>query len=757
MTAKEEKAAHKEEVKELKKIAKNDIASLFPDGKGAYVRSGSDRGCTDCYCCVIFGAYWLLMCYLIYFATQYGDMDRLIKPKDMDANTCGMETYQGGTMVNMEEYPALYMPTPADETIQICVKGCPGGTTGTCFGNATTDYLVGPGGVPLPGADLAASAFGSLGAMAGVKLPGPDGYDREADCIAQGDCSTGDLDVAMDDCVLWGKCLYANGTVNNDNMEKRNCLYDQFTLEETGYSFEPNEWTPFTWENNEEEGMFICQPPEMASSPPASMGYPPKDFMTASIRGWLKSEGPCWMPVFPAKDILFRCVPSMLKDMMNPDKLGETAQGQQAVQAFMDLQNYWKVIPFGGLVAVLASFAWIVFLSKFAGLVIWASVYGLEILLPCISLACWWQLGLIDTRTCKASALDADGKPVDEALGKLCSMADVGISEETWPDYSYTGQAEINCLAASCMEGPIPPFTLPGEACAYEPDDCTYTSGVYVEIPPEVQAEMDKANTDATMTYNIAVGSLVAWVVLGIIFFIFQNRIRLAIGVIEEASDAFLDIPAVIFLPVIVLVISLPVTIFCTVALVMLSSLRWTDPSTGLPTWCLDPAVLAQAIDDGALPPQIPQDPQPPAVDAPHCLVLQGMLAGTIFGGIWTLQWFKALQYLTVAGAISRWYFTPTIEGSKDVPHFLLADGVRRTLRHHMGTAAFGSFIVAVVICVKYIAVCESECAASFCMSALPDGRLAPRRHDQPGPGAVPGEQDDPVLGQLPQGRHRLP
>ena len=50
----------------------------------------------------------------------------------MDANTCGMETYQAG-VVNMEEYPALYMPTPADETIQICVKGCPGGrTTGTC-------------------------------------------------------------------------------------------------------------------------------------------------------------------------------------------------------------------------------------------------------------------------------------------------------------------------------------------------------------------------------------------------------------------------------------------------------------------------------------------------------------------------------------------------------------------------------------------------------------------------------------------------
>ena len=307
----------------------------------------------------------------------------------------------------------------------------------------------------------------------------------------------------------------------------------------------------------------------MAFSLPASMGYPPKDFMTASIRGWLKSEGPCWMPAFPAKDILFRCaLHAQGHDEPGQARRDREAAGRPGLRRTAELL---KVIPFGG-----SSRCWRSPGSS-SSQVRRSCHLGVRVRpQSCcrISLACWWQLGLIDTRTCKASALDADGKPVDEALGKLCSMADVGISEETWPDYSYTGQAEINCLAASCMQGPIPPFTLPGEACAYEPDDCTYTSGVYVEIPPEVQAEMDKANTDAAMTYNIAVGSLVAWVVLGIIFFIFQNRIRLAIGVIEEASDAFLDIPAVIFLPVIVLVISLPVTIFCTVALVMLSSLR---------------------------------------------------------------------------------------------------------------------------------------------------------------------------------------
>ena len=82
----------------------------------------------------------------------------------------------------------------------------------------------------------------------------------------QGDCSTGDLDVAMDDCVLWGKCLYAERHGEQRQHGEAQLLHDQFTLEETGYSFEPNEWTPFTWENNEEEGMFICQPPGWRSA-----------------------------------------------------------------------------------------------------------------------------------------------------------------------------------------------------------------------------------------------------------------------------------------------------------------------------------------------------------------------------------------------------------------------------------------------------------------------------------------------------------
>jgi len=74
-------------------------------------------------------------------------------------------------------------------------------------------------------------------------------------------------------------------------------------------------------------------------------------------------------------------------------------------------------------------------------------------------------------------------------------------------------------------------------------------------------------------------------------------------------------------------------------------------------------------------------------------------------------QWFSSIQYTSVAGAVSRWYFTPTMDSNddghatKDVSHFLLSDSIIRTLRHHLGTMALGSFITAVVITIKYVAV----------------------------------------------------
>ena len=705
------KTARRKAAEEDRMSAAKQVAEMMGD-TGAYVRE-EGRGCTDCLFCLIFAAYWGLMVYLILFAVEHGNLDRLIKPRDMDMHSCGLQTGP----VDLRQYNQLYLPNPANKKIQICVNGCPGGATGHCSGNLTRNYLVVDGQPVNTGA--AGVALGTLGSLVGMKLPGPDGYDRHDTCVEKGDCSNGDADVAEAYCINQGRCLNSTRPQNanwaddvvSDSVPKRQCLYSH-TLETTGHTFEPFTWTPYVWTHNQDQSLFVCMPKEMPGAP-TDAAYPPVDFMTANLKGWISASGPCFMPAFASKDILFRCVPLMLKDMMSKDKLSQSAKGQEVVQFMSDIQKYWKVIPLGAGVAVIIAFAWIIFLSKFANYVIWGSVYGIEILLPIVSLFCWWKLGVVDTRSCKAAALDAAGDPLDPTLGSLCHSAHISMSPEI---YSYTGDALANCEAVACAAS-----TAAGVPCPYPAGSCVYTPGMYVEIPPAMLHEMEKAHSSKAHTYNLAVGSLIAWVVLGIIFIVFSTRIHIAIGVIEEASDAFLDIPTAVFFPVVLLLISLPVSLFCCFAYFMLLSLRSVDPTTGAITYCLDPSV-AEIVN--------------PGVGDPNCHILKGMLFVEVFGWLWTVQWFSSIQYTSVAGAVARWYehtqnlpvflpstlqspetgvfargryFTPTMDSNgdghltKDVSHTLLFDAIRRTMRHHLGTMAFGAFITAVVITIKYV------------------------------------------------------
>eukprot|EP01045_Picozoa_sp_COSAG04_P035487 COSAG04_NODE_8214_length_1006_cov_1.119074_1_plen_275_part_01 len=124
-----QKARAEKEYEEQLKI-ENDVSGLFEPGEGAYVRKDSDRDCTDKLCCAVFLIYWGGMCFLIWFAVTFGDIERLVRPRDMNANSCGLET---GT-VDLRNYRQLYLPDTSDETKQICVDGCPGSSKGTCSG-----------------------------------------------------------------------------------------------------------------------------------------------------------------------------------------------------------------------------------------------------------------------------------------------------------------------------------------------------------------------------------------------------------------------------------------------------------------------------------------------------------------------------------------------------------------------------------------------------------------------------------------------
>jgi choline transporter-like protein 2/4/5 len=71
------------------------------------------------------------------------------------------------------------------------------------------------------------------------------------------------------------------------------------------------------------------------------------------------------------------------------------------------------------------------------------------------------------------------------------------------------------------------------------------------------------------------------------------------------------------------------------------------------------------------------------------------------------VQWFLSIQYASVAGAISNWYFTMenAVTHEKQISSVMLSFSVWRTVRYHSGTMAVGSFVIAVVICVKFFLI----------------------------------------------------
>eukprot|EP01043_Picozoa_sp_COSAG02_P026288 COSAG02_NODE_1510_length_12225_cov_3.918770_4_plen_873_part_00 len=573
----------------LGKEALEDLMEL-PDHQGVYVEK--DRDCTDCWCCLVFAAYWIALCCLIWFAVEYGKIQRLIRPRDMWGNTCGMEN----PGADLTTYPQLYLPNPADETMQICTQGCPGSSTGTCSGELLNGTLLyhevvdNDRKVAWARTQRAKAAVGAAADPVAGSLPW---YKAEAECVLAGDCSDGTdpgvfKDVAVDQCVKYGSCRNVTSGLDVDPPGEQDYWLSSQRLScegasgsETGCIFTHFEWTPYTWKFDDTGGdggdLWICRPKEGCDDAACDHpDYPPEDFMTATKERWVSQNGPCWMPVFESNEYLYRCVPTLLTDQVSVG----AAEGQATVQYMKDLQDYWQIIPFGATLALVTAFAWIIFLGKFAYYLIVGTCIGVEIILPIISGVCFYKLGAIPTRSCVARLSTAASKTV-----AACLAADISANPE---DMNFEGVALENCESIGKPVGTDTPADALG--------DCVYTPGLHLAIPPEVQQAMDEANTSDEYTLYVAYGSIIAWVALGLIFCIFKQRILISIGVIEEASDAFLDVPFAVFLPLGVLAASLPVSAFCCFACFLLLSLR-------------------RHMEDGSLALCLPDDPSIPLSD----------------------------------------------------------------------------------------------------------------------------------------------
>merc|ERR1712137_1355415 len=72
----------------------------------------------------------------------------------------------------------------------------------------------------------------------------------------------------------------------------------------------------------------------------------------------------------------------------------------------------------------------------------------------------------------------------------------------------------------------------------------------------------------------------------------------------------------------------------------------------------------------------------------------------SLFTYLWNAAFMIALGQLLIAGAVAVWFFTPKDEKRKVLS---VKESLRIAFRYHIGTVAFGSFIVALVQFIRYV------------------------------------------------------
>ena len=161
-----------------------------------------------------------------------------------------------------------------------------------------------------------------------------------------------------------------------------------------------------------------------------------------------------------------------------------------------------------------------------------------------------------------------------------------------------------------------------------------------------------------------------------------RQRLAIAIGVVEESSRALVGMPTLLLVPIGSLITILLLLPFMGLGIGAVVSLRtWEDGG-----WVYSDEVKA-------------------------------MLACYTFGAIWIITFSDALQFTALAGAICDWYFCmdkSKRQGGCDAATTLFRSYLR-VVRYHLGSIAFGSFVVAVVKSIKYIlAYISSQVQAQF-------------------------------------------
>ncbi|XP_013403885.1 choline transporter-like protein 1 isoform X5 [Lingula anatina] len=183
---------------------------------------------------------------------------------------------------------------------------------------------------------------------------------------------------------------------------------------------------------------------------------------------------------------------------------------------------------------------------------------------------------------------------------------------------------------------------------------------------PFLQIEIDSEN--AFLAYSII--ATILTVILLLVILVLRKRIALAVALFNEAGKCIVAVPMILVQPVWTFICLILFYVYWVVVLAYISTAGTAvlDKDTGFVNY---------------------EESQP----------VRYMWWYHLVGLIWTSEFIIACQQLVVAGAVAKWYFTRDKKTLKNP----LGDAVCMLILHHMGSVAFGAFIITLVKLPRWI------------------------------------------------------
>jgi len=190
---------------------------------------------------------------------------------------------------------------------------------------------------------------------------------------------------------------------------------------------------------------------------------------------------------------------------------------------------------------------------------------------------------------------------------------------------------------------------------------------------------------------NFKIAGIVAWVIAAILVIVtlfLRSRIQLAIKIMKQATVAISQVKTMLLVPIVKFVMISLFLIYWIATAVTYGSAGEMKP--------MSEDNQTKVINYLSVP-----------VDTTGFVVswdnsLYGMFFLHCFGLLWYAALFIAIGHFVMAAATSQWYFAPVENGEKKL-NGPVGTGFMWAFRYHIGTLAFGSFLVAVFETIRII------------------------------------------------------